>query len=749
MGGGGSRPAPAPTVVEEPPPAGSGQSSIIYPNRAGTPRLDGLTRSMANECNNCILRVTSGTTSSSVKLSREFGEVTDMQCQRYKDDRKRVTDKKMSFQDFLGNLKAGRYMKDLSNGHCEQITVNEENEKKMTKIEDVTDDKLQSVRIQKVSSGGFSSDTKIKLTPSIPFKLTFQGQEIEVKTMTVYHPCPLRIEGVQPDAVFSLNDPSFEDGNGYVILIPLAAKNTADPSIGFFDKILPQISALKVPEATGQYMTHNVPTGTDWSLAKVFSANAGNGESFEVKNGYYEWKGMPALERVKNESVNYQTIGGGGLFNLPGMRIPSGSTITYSWKESGKPAPRYIMLDTPVAISGSSLSSITQTLPVTPSTDGIHAVLYNSDPFQRGIVHKLGPPNCTTRETFADMNGVKEEFCDSWTTWAQDTKPQGYTTQQIFALIFNVLVFIAMGVGAYLALAAVLRLYDVELSNVSTGLGKITAVVFKTLKQKAGDMKGMGGLGGLGGLSGLVALSKGKLPNTDAIAAVEAAKDKAEAAAAEVKKKAEEEAAAKAAAIKEEAKAASDKAAKDNAAKALAAVKEATEAKKAAAAEKAAADAEAADAAKAKAAKDKADADATAKAAADAAKAKAAKDKADADATAKAAADAKAAKDKADADAKAAKDKADAEAKAAADAKAAAEAKAAKDKADAEAAAKLNEARAKSAEVPKPVPVTPPSTPKWKKNQYTNMDYLKQRGLKGGKPKRGRGRVGSTRRAGY
>jgi hypothetical protein len=330
--------------------------------------------------------------------------------------------------------------------------------------------------------------------------------------MTVYHPCPLRIEGVQPDAVFSLNDPSFEDGNGYVILIPLAAKNTADPSIGFFDKILPQISALKVPEATGQYMTHNVPTGTDWSLAKVFSANAGNGESFEVKNGYYEWKGMPALERVKNETVNYQTIGGGGLFNLPGMRIPSGSTITYSWKESGKPAPRYIMLDTPVAISGSSLSSITQTLPVTPSTDGIHAVLYNSDPFQRGIVHKLGPPNCSTmtRETFADMNGVKEEFCDSWTTWAQDTKPQGYTTQQIFALIFNVLVFIAMGVGAYLALAAVLRLYDIELKNVSAGLGKITAVVFKSLRQKAGEMKGMGS--GFGGLGGLLALSKGKVP---------------------------------------------------------------------------------------------------------------------------------------------------------------------------------------------------------------------------------------------
>jgi len=687
MGGGGSRPAPPPTVVEQEPPAGSGQSSIVYADRPDTPRLDGLTRSIANECNGCNLQIASGISSSSVKLSREFGEVTDVQCKRYRNDRKRVDDKQMSFQDFLGNLKAGRYMRNLDNGYCEQITISEEDSSKVKKIGDVTDDKLQSVRIQKVSSGGFSSDTKAKLTPSIPFKLSFNGQEITVKTMTVYHPCPLRIEGVQPDAVFSLNDPSFEDGSGYIVLIPLVAKNTADPSIAFFDKILPQVNALNVPEATGQYMTRNVPTGTDWSLTKVFSASKGTGDSLEVQSGYYEWKGMPALERVREDGNN---------------------TITYSWKESGKPSPRYIMLDTPVAVSSSSLTSVTQTLPVTPTSDAIHAVLYSSNPLQRGIVHKQGPPNpACARESFADMNGVKEEFCDAWTAWAQTSEPKGFSTQQIFGFIFNILIFVAMAVGAYLALAAVLRLYDTELRDVSTGLGKITAVVFKSLKQKAGDMKGMGNLGAF------AALASGKVPNTDALAAIQAAKEAAEevkkkaeeakAAAAEVKKKAEEEAAAKAAAAKE----AADKTAKENAAKALAA---ATEAKKAAAAE-------------AKAAADKAAAE------------KAAKDKADSDAKAAE----KAAKDKADADAKAAADKQKAEEEAQAEAER-------KKAEEAAAAAKLNEARAKSAEVPKPAPVTPP---KWKKNQFTNMDYLKQRGLKAGKPKRGRGRVGSTRRAGY
>ena len=147
MGGGPSKPAPPPTVVEQDPPAGSGQSSIIYPDRPETPRLDGLTRAIANECNECKLEVKSGISSSSVKLSREFGEVTDVQCKRYRDDKKRVTDKKMSFQDFLGNVKAGKYLRNLDNGYCEQITISDEDSKKYKTINDFDENKLQSVQI--------------------------------------------------------------------------------------------------------------------------------------------------------------------------------------------------------------------------------------------------------------------------------------------------------------------------------------------------------------------------------------------------------------------------------------------------------------------------------------------------------------------------------------------------------------------------------------------------------------------------
>jgi len=178
--------------------------------------------------------------------------------------------------------------------------------------------------------------------------------------------------------------------------------------------------------------------------------------------------------------------------------------------------------------------------------------------------------------------------------------------------------------------------------------------VFKSLKQKVGEMKGM--TSGFGGLGGLIALSKGKVPpqmlqqansgalptgitpeqiakiqqaNPDTSAAAEAKaaadkaaalKKKAEDEASALKKKAEDEAAKAAeevAAAKEAAKAATEKTAKENAAKALAAATAATEAKKAAAEKLAAAKATAKLAGEeaAKVAKDKA-------AAADAAAAK-------------------------------------------------------------------------------------------------------------------------------
>jgi hypothetical protein len=484
MGNQPSKPPPPPTITEQEPPAGSGQSSIVYADRPETPRLDGITRAIANECNGCSLQVVSGVSSSSVKVTREFGVVSENQCRTYSNDLKRVRNKQFSFQDFLNNLQAGQYLRNLNNGYCEQVQLSSEDAARTTKIEEFDEGKLRSVRIQQVSSGGFSADTKAKFTPSIPFRLKFttagQGEvDITVKTMTLYHPCPIRLEGVQPDAVLSLNDPAFDNPN-YVILIPLVGRNLPSPSVGFLEKIMSQVVSVSEPDpSSGQYIGKDIATGANWTLSNLFGTQASGNGNFEVTDGYYEWKGMPALERKRQDGNN---------------------TINYSWVESGKPVPRYIMLDTPVVCNPADLAVLTQRMPVTPPMDAVHAVLYSSNPFQRGIVHKQGPVNSAScnRESFTLPNqeaigsflsqsrGGTEygESCDTWTAWAQSTS-RGMTTQQLFDILFNGMIAIAMAVGAYLALAAVLRMYDVEAAGLSKGIGKVTAVLFKNLQQKA------------------------------------------------------------------------------------------------------------------------------------------------------------------------------------------------------------------------------------------------------------------------
>lgn len=477
MGGGESKPAPPPTVIEQEPPAGSGESSIIYPERPGKPRLDGVTRALANECSKCDLRVSSGISSSSVRLSREFGDVSARDCSRYATDVRRMRENKMSIQDFVGNLQAGRYLRNLGNGYCEQVELSSDEALKVTTKDQYDESKLRSVRIQKISSGGFSVDTKAKITPSIPFEMSFNGQKIPVKTMTVYHPCPLRLEGVQPDAVLSLNDPGFEDGSPYIVLVPLVSRNSADPSIAFFDKVLTQISGLAAPDPTGQYPIRNIPTGNDWSLSKIFNVTVPpDGVALQVTNGYYEWKGMPALEQKREETFN--TVNG-----IIDAFTPK--TITYKWVESGKPSPRYIMLDQPVAISSTSLATITQTLPMTPVNDAIHAVLYDTNPFQRGIVHSQGA--CSTKEGF--QSKMDQEGCDAWSVWAQSSDTKGLATSQFTNVMFGIATAIAMAIGAYLALAAVLRLYDVEAATFSQQIGKLVGVFAKSLKEKVNKLQ--------------------------------------------------------------------------------------------------------------------------------------------------------------------------------------------------------------------------------------------------------------------
>lgn len=126
MGGGGSKPAPAPTVIENPPPAGAKETNIVY-NFAAQPRLDGISRAIANDCTGtCTLQIGTGVSGSSVKISRQFGTASFRQCNSYKNALQMTKDKKMSWIDFINNIESGNYMRDIGNGYCEEITITPE-----------------------------------------------------------------------------------------------------------------------------------------------------------------------------------------------------------------------------------------------------------------------------------------------------------------------------------------------------------------------------------------------------------------------------------------------------------------------------------------------------------------------------------------------------------------------------------------------------------------------------------------------
>lgn len=149
MGGGGSKPAPQPAVVEQPPPAGSEKANIVYSFSEAEPRLDGLSRALANDCAGCTLRITAGLSGSSVKITRQFGTASIRQCSSYARDLQMTKDKKMSWMDFMSNLEAGAYMRDLGNGYCEEIRVSPEDSMKVKNGGEYKEDIIKTVRIRK------------------------------------------------------------------------------------------------------------------------------------------------------------------------------------------------------------------------------------------------------------------------------------------------------------------------------------------------------------------------------------------------------------------------------------------------------------------------------------------------------------------------------------------------------------------------------------------------------------------------
>jgi hypothetical protein len=452
MGNSGSSFKP-PTIEEDP-----------YPGAEG--RKLGVAISSSEECATCELKFAPDITTSTLRLSRNFGGVRT--CAVGPNELKRVEENKLSIGDFLGMLGKGKYQFPLQNSEsCGDLRITDE---EMVKIKTYSDlktavEKARIVRIRPQIEG-FSTDTKAFFKPSLPFQFSFNGRPITVSTITVYHPCPLRVQDQQADAVISLNDPSVSSPQ--IILIPIIAGDTNAPSAKFFNKLMNNISSIAIQDPlTGQFQSTDIQTGNKWGFSQLFdTTKVENSKEVSVKNGFFAWEAMPALEKYLKES------------NM--------TRFLYSWRpKSDAPRPLYVMLEKPLPVGSSDLRALTSSLPVTPWEDAIH-------PVGLWTVYKQGPPsNCGVpmRESMtdfskgiADISELSEQVdsCDPFLSNALSRKGT-YSSDKLLSTLFNVAFFIAGFIGAYIALAAVARFYDVEYSEFTKSIGKVVAIGLKKI----------------------------------------------------------------------------------------------------------------------------------------------------------------------------------------------------------------------------------------------------------------------------
>ena len=177
-----------------------------------------------------------------------------------------------------------------------------------------------------------SLKNRIKLSPSVPCTLTFNGRRATFTTLYLYYPAPLRVEGVQADAVVQ-----GVDGDNITVFIPLMVGGQAS---GFLDAISSRLGPTPdglsdVDKESGKFKTIPIPTGQDWSLTNLVSAT----------DPYFTWVDAELEQYTMFDTAFMKRIG---------------------WRS--KTGPQVIYFQNPSPIAASELSALTSAVsPVTPS----------------------------------------------------------------------------------------------------------------------------------------------------------------------------------------------------------------------------------------------------------------------------------------------------------------------------------------------------------------------------------------------
>jgi hypothetical protein len=177
----------------------------------------------------------------------------------------------------------------------------------------------------------------IVLRPFSPFVAVFNGRQFTFSELLLYYPAPVRVEGLQADAVLQCNS-----GTELEIFIPLKKGSTTGASGAFLSAVSQRLDPATsaglgiVNKDSNQYERFDIVTGQDWSLTNLVTTDA----------PYFTWVDSTLEQYVKADLMCDRYIG---------------------WRS--KPGPQVIYFQNPVPVSAADIDKLTATVrAVMPNT---------------------------------------------------------------------------------------------------------------------------------------------------------------------------------------------------------------------------------------------------------------------------------------------------------------------------------------------------------------------------------------------
>lgn len=208
------------------------------------------------------------------------------------------------------------------------------------------------------SAAGMTRDgNMVVIRPFSPFVAVFNGRQFTFTELRVYHPAPMRIEGVQADAVIQCNS-----GKDLEIFIPLKKGSTTGASGSFLSAMGQRLD----PSTSGglgitkkdskEYEQFDIVTGQDWSLTNLV-ADA---------DPYFTWVDSKLEQYVKADLMCDRYIG---------------------WRSL--PGPQVIYFQNPVTVASADIDKLTATVGAVMPTDALSVVTHP--------LYSAGKANCPPR----------------------------------------------------------------------------------------------------------------------------------------------------------------------------------------------------------------------------------------------------------------------------------------------------------------------------------------------------------------